>query len=523
MKTILLLSFLSHLLFASPSQIIVGCFLNEANAKIVQEKLDNYLDEEKKFFYDNEISSNSKFSEKYFIVTLEPIFTQKDLYTSLERIRTEFPDAYVLDLDIPLDEIETAVGIEKPEINEAIKEENLAQTTAKSEQKNVKQEISQQPKKQTPPPLTTPQPIKDKPMNPVEDFLFEIVALLVVIVLIIIMILRRRKSNEKESTNEQQEIKEIVVEENISSQEQKKENHFSHEVDFDGKEEGSFENKQANTQNSSPSKIAKVKKRDVPPHGKVTKQSFQEFSGLKLLVAEDNVINQKVITGLLAGTGVEVVIADDGIIALEILEKDNSFPIVVMDAHMPRMDGFEATRAIRANPKYDNVVVVALSGDTAIDDIKKMADAGMQEHLEKPLRMDSLYDVLYAYTGVQENNDNEHINVIHTKELNGDKGLEICGGDESFYRDILNEFIQTYENSTDDLHILLTQDKLNEADKILLDIIGVTANIGADPLNQIAHDIKEALKDTEEKSYLTLIEEYKEHLSLLIKDIKEYL
>lgn len=198
--------------------------------------------------------------------------------------------------------------------------------------------------------------------------------------------------------------------------------------------------------------------------------------------------------------------------------------MLLMDAHMPRVDGFEATRAIRKEAKYNHILVVALSGDTAADDIKKMTEAGMTEHLEKPLRMESLYDIFYAYTGEENKKDTDnYVEVIMTKELNGDKGLEVCGGDEGFYREILSEFIETYENSTQELGELLQNGELDKADKLLLDIIGITANIGAEQLHAIAIQIKNSLGDVEEKSYLTLADQYKVHLENLIKDIKEYM
>lgn len=261
-------------------------------------------------------------------------------------------------------------------------------------------------------------------------------------------------------------------------------------------------------------------KREVPAHGKITKQSFSDFSGARILVAEDNLINQKVIKGLLADTGIDIKIANDGQEALDILVKDSNFALVLMDAHMPNVDGFEATRQIRANPAYEHIAVIALSGDTATDDLKKMADAGMEKQLEKPLKIDALYDIMYAYTNC-DNDLHKEDETTSIQELNTTKGLEICGGDEEFYNEILNEFIQTYQNP-DDLQNFLKDGKLQEADKLLLDIIGVTSNIGAEKLNNIANVIKESLNDSQEKSYLTLIEEYKMHLTQIITDIKEY-
>jgi CheY-like chemotaxis protein len=297
------------------------------------------------------------------------------------------------------------------------------------------------------------------------------------------------------------------------------------EIEVDGTEEGSFEEivQEEKIPPKKDTNTNSFQKRDVPPHDKITKENFKEFSGARILVAEDNLINQKVINGLLADSGIEVVIAEDGQVALEILEEDSNFTLILMDAHMPRVDGFEATRAIRANPKYDHIVIIALSGDTAADDIQKMSDAGMSEHLEKPLRMVDLYDMIYAYTGSQNTPKvSQEQTTIMTQELDGEKGLEICGGDKEFYQEILNEFVTTYEDSPQKLQTFLEKEQIQEADKLLLDLMGVTANIGAQPLNEIAGTIKLALNDTQEKSYLSLLKQYKTHLQALIRDIKNY-
>lgn len=259
-------------------------------------------------------------------------------------------------------------------------------------------------------------------------------------------------------------------------------------------------------------------KRAVPEFGKITKEKFSEFAGERILVAEDNPINQKVIVGLLAGSGIDVVLADDGQEALEVLEKDTNFLMILMDAHMPRVDGFEATRIIRANPQYDHILVVALSGDVGADDIQKMKSAGMAEQLEKPLRMESLYKILYAYSTKETQQTTAAVNILDAEE-----GIEICGGDENFYREILSEFISDYGDSADRLGELLRAQDMHGADALLLDIIGVTANIGAHCLGDIASHLKLSLSDTHEKSYFSLYDRYKVQLEKLTQEIRAYL
>ncbi|MCK9374393.1 MAG: response regulator [Sulfuricurvum sp.] len=264
-----------------------------------------------------------------------------------------------------------------------------------------------------------------------------------------------------------------------------------------------------------------IQKRSVPDRGKITKQNFSEFAGERILVAEDNLINQKVILGLLAESGIELVMANDGQEALDILEHDTKFVMILMDAHMPRVDGFEATRIIRANPRFDHILVVALSGDTASDDIQKMKDAGMAEQLAKPLRMEALYNIIYAYTGKETDKDEFEVAVM-TKNLDINKGLETCGGDGDFYREILSEFITDYADSSVKLGEFLRSNRIEAADAYLLDIIGVSENIGAHMLAGIASNMKLALRDTEQ-SYFSLFDQYKVHLDRLMQDIREYL
>ncbi len=343
-----------------------------------------------------------------------------------------------------------------------------------------------------------------------ETYQTEIIATIIILTLLIIYFLIKKKQIKNTLRTEKDALKEIIIDNVIDTPE------VTSTEDIKKTKHKSLIKK-------IHSKKSTTQKREVPSYGKITKESFKEFSGKRILVAEDNLINQKVIAGLLAGSGIELVMANNGKEALDILEKDHNFTIVLMDAHMPIIDGFETTKAIRENAKYNHIVVVALSGDTAADDVKKMAAAGMQEHLEKPLKMANLYNILYAYTGLQkQTNKDTYVEVIITKELNGDKGLNICGGDEVFYLEILNEFMQAYSNSSDKLTTLMQSNKVNEADRLLLDIIGITANIGADALEDIAKNLKIAIKNTEDKSYQIVLEQYTLHLHALLIDIEEY-
>ncbi len=273
------------------------------------------------------------------------------------------------------------------------------------------------------------------------------------------------------------------------------------------------------------------KKRPSQREGrKIVKGDFSDFSGQRLLIAEDNIINQKVINGVLNESGIDVVMADDGQYVLDILEKDSDFEIILMDAHMPRIDGFEATREIRKNPAYDHIAVVALSGDTASDDIRHMREAGMEEHLEKPLKMDALYDVMSMYYSINEAEAVEgeeeqpeleiSIDVNDLASLDYDAGLEICGNDEAMYKELLKEFFVTYKDSSKRMHAALVAKDYNEAKNILIDVKGTSSNMGAKQFIYTVDAFLVALSKDNKKVYGSLFKDYQAHLLALLKSIQ---
>lgn len=525
MKLFFALLFIVSLGFTQEIQIVVGSYTHFIGAKQEHAKLQEFIQnkpELQKFIQEKATKVNSKPFGEYFIITLEPFSNFQDIRFVFAHIKKEYPDAYTLKLskrfEIPHDSF---VDNDEPELKDL--KVLASKVTIHKEDPSLKNVISQ---KQA----FTPK----QEFNLLDKYLIEIIAIIILLALVVIYFFiktsQQKKKNEQPiyiSEDRPKKKEKIPQEESKKPVAQKLENTVN-EIETEslsGTEEGSFGVDHTDVHTVDVHKEQKsdlnprTKKREVFPHAKITKANFQEFSGLRILVAEDNLINQKVINGLLADTGIELVMANDGKEALEILEKDKNFQFIFMDAHMPRIDGFEATKAIRANPDYEHILVVALSGDTAADDIKKMQNAGMQEHLEKPLRMDALYDILYAYTDPIAQ---DYAKVVMTSELNGDKGLQICGGDEAFYHEILDEFVRNYEDSAQKIHSFLEKNQIQQTDKLLLDILGLSANIGAERLHEIAKNLKDALQDVEESSYLTLVDQYEKHLHSLLEDIKSY-
>ena len=272
------------------------------------------------------------------------------------------------------------------------------------------------------------------------------------------------------------------------------------------------------------------KKRALQSHTHaITKEQLCEFAGNRVLVAEDNIINQKVISKLLEGSGIELTMANNGQEAIDILNDDPNFNMILMDANMPVKDGFEATREVRQNILFEPIVVVALSGDVASDDIKRMRAAGMEEQLAKPLRVEALYDVMYQYLDLSteasaDDDDMEDTAPHHSTDtpLNTAEGLEICAGDKEMYAEILHEFVDTYSTSDTQVDACIAQGNDPKLASLMLDVRGVAGNIGADPFSESAETLREAVLISATDVYLKLAADYKKELKRLLQAIETY-
>lgn len=127
----------------------------------------------------------------------------------------------------------------------------------------------------------------------------------------------------------------------------------------------------------------------------------QDYSGYHILLAEDNELNQEIAVELLSMTGAQVEAADNGAQAVEKFEQSSEgyFDIIFMDIHMPVMDGYEAARRIRGMDRNDaeKVWIVAMTADAFVEDVRQAKEAGMNEHISKPVEPGRLQDILYRH------------------------------------------------------------------------------------------------------------------------------
>ncbi|MCG7495873.1 ATP-binding protein [Vibrio sp. Of7-15] len=151
--------------------------------------------------------------------------------------------------------------------------------------------------------------------------------------------------------------------------------------------------------------LTMAEKNDEPPHESSSDTEIvvpeKPFYGMKCLVVEDNNINRILASKLLTRFGYQVSTAEDGLDALE-RSSEELFDVIYMDMQMPRMDGVEATRAIRASSSANqSTPIIAMTANAMQDDIWRCLDAGMQGHIAKPISENNIYSV--TRTVLEEN------------------------------------------------------------------------------------------------------------------------
>ncbi|MGY8563215.1 response regulator [Paracidovorax citrulli] len=127
------------------------------------------------------------------------------------------------------------------------------------------------------------------------------------------------------------------------------------------------------------------------PQGSTRSTPFEQLRGARVLLVEDNELNQEVALEFLRQAGIEVTLALNGQEALDILSRESSFDGVLMDCQMPVMDGYEATRRLRAQPRFQDLPIIAMTANAMAGDREKVLAAGMVDHIAKPLRVQAMF------------------------------------------------------------------------------------------------------------------------------------
>lgn len=220
-------------------------------------------------------------------------------------------------------------------------------------------------------------------------------------------------------------------------------------------------------------------------------QESVSFGGARILLAEDNEINQQVAREFLESMGIDVTIADNGQRALELLRREK-FELVLMDIQMPELDGFEATALIREDETLKHLPIIAMTAHALVEDRQRCLEAGMDEHITKPLDAGQLIKTLSRWL---ESKKVKKIAVVEDvsssfslKRFDADAGIKRLNGNKILYLSLLRDFGASHVNYVARLR---EQTDVDNCMALAHSLKGVAGNLGAKEIYNAAYAIEQ--------------------------------
>jgi len=260
----------------------------------------------------------------------------------------------------------------------------------------------------------------------------------------------------------------------------------------------------------------------------IRREHFADFEGSKILLVEDNLINQKVLINILDKSGIEIVIANNGLEALNLIIEDKiDFDLVLMDINMPVMDGYTATEKLREIDAFNELPIVAFSALVLDSEIKKMYDCGMNAFLSKPINMGKMYSAFELFLDINMSAKRElapeEDKVSEIDGLNIEEGISYANGNSAIYMEVLNEFIEAYGDSGEAFEKLVNENRNEQIKMLSLDMKGLTGAIGAKDMFYQVNEIHKLFIYNNQHLLPKYIDSYKKELERLKKAIQIYL
>jgi len=268
------------------------------------------------------------------------------------------------------------------------------------------------------------------------------------------------------------------------------------------------------------------------PDKKILKR-LETIQGAHILVVEDNKINQLLAREILEETGFIVTIADDGQKAVGMVTSQ-SFDVVLMDIQMPVMDGYEATKLILKNNRLKKIPIIAMTAHAMASDKKKSLEAGMVQHITKPIDPDELFSALLTWVKPQDSSllnpwpvekelGQKRNKINFFKNMPGidiKKGLSRTLGKETLYKKILIQFYDEYADAA----ITIKKAVETKEEKTVLNLIhaikGLAGSIGANDLSQAALELETHMESEKDSEVITILKKFNNALKIVIDSIK---
>lgn len=261
----------------------------------------------------------------------------------------------------------------------------------------------------------------------------------------------------------------------------------------------------------------------------ITRESFKDFAGKHILIVEDNLINQKVLTNLLHLSSMKLSIANNGQEAVDMVkDKKRKFDLILMDINMPIMDGYTATQMIRLDSKFDDLPIVAFTALVLDSEIKKMFHSGINAFLAKPLNIAKLYTAMAMFL-LEAPLKKEPLRKIEKREIeaydgiNIEEGIRRSNGNEALYLEVLKEFSEAYGESHNVFAKLVKEHRYEQIKMLCIDMRGLSGAIAAEDMHTLMIEILQLFLYKKYEMIANYQEKYSFEIQTLKRSISKYI
>jgi PAS domain S-box-containing protein len=234
-------------------------------------------------------------------------------------------------------------------------------------------------------------------------------------------------------------------------------------------------------------------------------QAIASLRGAKILLVEDNEINQEVALELLGNAGIKASVANNGQEALDALKSD-SFDAVLMDVQMPVMDGYTATGLLRKQKQYADFPIIAMTANAMAGDREKCLEAGMNDHISKPINVTEMFETMAKWitpatplstddTQATEESDNGEHNLQDMKGIDVQAGLATVQGNQKLYLKLLQKYHDSQKDFVTEFRTAASENDQESATRLAHTLKGVSGNIGAHDVQAAAKELESACKE----------------------------
>ena len=232
--------------------------------------------------------------------------------------------------------------------------------------------------------------------------------------------------------------------------------------------------------------------------------------GFRILLVEDNETNQQVATELLESAGAIVTVADHGGIAVKLLTEGPQpppFDVVLMDLQMPEMDGHTAARILRADARFADLPILAMTAHALSEERQRCLDSGMNDHIAKPIDPDALFATLTRWvkprtTGLpaappRQRSATDEVAVPEIEGVDVDGGLKRVAGNRRLFRSLLEQFAEKQAGAAALIAEALEQGDRAVAERLAHTVKGVAGNLGIGRVQAAAGAVERGVRESD--------------------------